>query len=501
MEKSKQQTFRIGTRGSLLAVTQSEITKNLLESETGLQFEIKTIKTQGDIITDKPLWQLEGKDFFTKELDANLLEKNIDLVIHSYKDLGSERPEGIKLGCITKRFYPHDILLIKKSTVNKIPNLDTFIVGTSSPRRITNLEAGLHEFLPHFHGKVEAKNLRGNVNTRIEKLLNDDYHAITLAFAGLERLAHREDSKKVLEELVKDLTFMILPVKEFPPAASQGALALETHEENTFLQQELAKISDQTTIEEIQREREAFQSYGGGCHLAVGVFVRKLQNYFIHFHKGQVDGKQINVKKLEGVDYSPLKGKSVYYLFRDFDFLVEKKATDYKTDDSNIFVTSSHCIGSVEDYNTLWAAGNRTMKKLASKGLWVCGSSEGFGHQEIVEFQKSKLLQIFLKDSKWEVLSHDQAQSEVGPCKPAYTREIREVNDQRVELMLDAEVIYWSSDFQYKTYTQKYPELKNKIHTCGLGKTFKKLTKMGVEVTPVIDMTHLKELTKDDHEL
>ncbi len=82
-----------------------------------------------------------------------------------------------------------------------------------------------------------------------------------------------------------------------------------------------------------------------------------------------------------------------------------------------------------------------------------------------------------------------------------YTREIREVNDQRVELMLDAEVIYWSSDFQYKTYTQKYPELKNKIHTCGLGKTFKKLTKMGVEVTPVIDMTHLKELTKDDHEL
>ena len=68
MEKSKQQTFRIGTRGSLLAVTQSEITKNLLESETGLQFEIKTIKTQGDIITDKPLWQLEGKDFFTKEI-------------------------------------------------------------------------------------------------------------------------------------------------------------------------------------------------------------------------------------------------------------------------------------------------------------------------------------------------------------------------------------------------------------------------------------------------
>src|SRR5690606_15792212 len=95
--------FIIGTRGSLLAVTQCTLIKELLEQRTQKQFELKTMKTQGDQITDKPLWQLEGKDFFTKELDAALLTDEVDLVIHSYKDLGSERPEGITLGAITKR--------------------------------------------------------------------------------------------------------------------------------------------------------------------------------------------------------------------------------------------------------------------------------------------------------------------------------------------------------------------------------------------------------------
>ena len=93
--------YLIGTRGSLLALTQCTQVKNQLEKITGDQFELKVIKTQGDQITDKPLWQLEGKDFFTKELDAALLTGDVDLVVHSYKDLGSDRPEGIKLAAIT----------------------------------------------------------------------------------------------------------------------------------------------------------------------------------------------------------------------------------------------------------------------------------------------------------------------------------------------------------------------------------------------------------------
>ena len=140
--------YIIGTRGSLLALTQCGQIKDELERITGDEFSLKVIKTQGDQIVDKPLWQLEGKDFFTKELDAALLTGDVDMVVHSYKDLGSERPEGIHLAAITKRSFASDILLIKDETISKIKEKKTFIVGTSSPRRIVNIEKNLGEFLP-----------------------------------------------------------------------------------------------------------------------------------------------------------------------------------------------------------------------------------------------------------------------------------------------------------------------------------------------------------------
>ena len=114
---SSPKTYRIGTRGSLLALTQCGQIKDQLEALTQDRFELVVIKTQGDLVTNAPLWQLDGKDFFTKELDAALLAGEIDLVVHSYKDLGSERPSEINLAAITKRTFAHDILLIKKSTV------------------------------------------------------------------------------------------------------------------------------------------------------------------------------------------------------------------------------------------------------------------------------------------------------------------------------------------------------------------------------------------------
>src|SRR3954468_22494027 len=113
-------TYKIGTRGSLLAVTQSTLIKNQLEALSGEKFELVTIKTQGDQITNKPLWQLEGKDFFTKELDEALLAGEVDLVIHSYKDLGSERPEGIKLAAVTERRFAHDVLIIPQKNVEAL---------------------------------------------------------------------------------------------------------------------------------------------------------------------------------------------------------------------------------------------------------------------------------------------------------------------------------------------------------------------------------------------
>lgn len=491
--------YLIGTRGSLLAVTQCEIIKDEMVKRTGASFELKRIKTQGDQITDKPLWQLEGKDFFTKELDAALLTQDVDLVVHSYKDLGSERPEGIKLGCITQRKYPHDILLIRKDVKERLSKTTILNVGTSSPRRIVNIEKSLADYLPVTNCQVKCHTLRGNINTRIEKLVNKEYDAIVLALAGLERLANREDSSKILQDLVATLDFMILPTKDFPPAASQGALAIEHFEENQEIAPILKSVHDERSSEEIKRERKAFAEYGGGCHLAVGVHVKSLHDYYIHLHKGEVDKKEIFEHQLEGYDYTQIKNKKVYYVYSDYDFLINKKpiktSSDYSED--HLFVTSSNCFHNITKTQSLWAAGNRTLRKLNELGYWVHGSAEGFGHQEIENFKNSKALALFSKASQWKVLSHDKASSTIGSVIASYTHELnKEIDSKREQDMLASDIIYWASFIQYETYTKKYPALKDKLHASGLGKTFQVLKEHEIDTIPCIDMNHLKRQTE-----
>jgi hydroxymethylbilane synthase len=489
-------TLTIGTRDSLLAVTQSTLIKNEITELTDLEFELLKIKTQGDQQLDKPLWQLDGKDFFTKELDTLLLSNKIDIVVHSYKDLGSERPEGIELAAITKRDYANDILLIKEENIAKIATKKEFIVGTSSPRRIENSESTLKHFLPKASKNltVTCKMLRGNVNTRIQKLRDDNYDAIILAHAGLERLALREDSKKILTELLDGLNFIILPQKSFPSSASQGALALEMHKDaSQSLREKIKSVHCSKTQLEISSEREIFNSYGGGCHLAVGIHVKQVHDFLIKFTKGVHNDSKINKVELQGHDYADLKGKTSYSVFSTNDFLINKKSIQNKSSGENLYVTGQNCFHNIEKYSSLWSGGSKTTEKLIELGYWVNGSSEGFGHQELNKLKESKSVQIMLKSQDWKVLSHNKADSCVGDVLPSYSHEIlTSYNEQKLNEMLKSDIIYWSSIIQYDNYMKKFPQLKDKIHASGLGKTYSEFIKRGIKPVPFIDMNHLK---------
>ena len=493
--------YRIGTRGSLLALTQCTLIKNEIENLTKKSFELETIKTQGDQIQDKPLWQLEGKDFFTKELDHALLTKEVDLVVHSYKDLGSERPEGIKLQTITKRSFAHDILLMRSEVVNGLEKKEKLIIGTSSPRRTINLQNHLADFLPFCENTtIECKSLRGNVNTRIEKLKSGNYDGIVLALAGIERLASKDDSKEVLKPLLENLNFMILPQMYFPSAASQGALAIECLENaSNELKETLSSVHDELTASEMKRERAAFASYGGGCHLAVGIFTKKLFDFYLQIHRGEVDGKPIVKQVLEGETYDGFKGKKTYEVFGEHDFLISKPKINCSTNGENLFVTSSHCFHAVKkgNYNSLWTAGNRSLKKLISSGHWVNGSSEGLGHSIVDDLRNSKAIQILLKNNDWKVLSHDKADSPVGKNLATYSHKINGSFDSSLEKkLLESEIIYWSSAPQFEAYLEKYPALSSKRHCCGLGKTYGRLKELNIDVTAFIGMKHFREVTK-----
>ncbi len=266
----------IGTRGSDLALWQANHVKAQLE-KLSCEVEIKIIKTQGDQFQHLSFDKMEGKGFFTKEIEAALLNNDIDLAIHSHKDLETSPTQGLVIAAVSPREDPADYLLIDPAAVD---NTLTFsfkksaIIGTSSARRKGLISA--------FRKDVVLKDLRGNVPTRIDKLRQKEYDAILLAGAGLNRL-----QIDLSEFVVKKLD-----PKEFIPAPAQGVLGLQTREKDTELIKIVSQLNDKEIAKIIGFERDVLRSFQGGCQLPLGVYCEKTNDaYHVWGALGQEDGK------------------------------------------------------------------------------------------------------------------------------------------------------------------------------------------------------------------
>lgn len=508
-------TYKIGTRGSLLAVTQSTLIKNQLEQISGHHFELVLIKTQGDQITDKPLWQLEGKDFFTKELDEALLNEQVDLVIHSYKDLGSDRPSGIKLAAVTERTFAQDILLIPNKNIKALAQWSgEMVVGTSSPRRISNLTYALSHYLPG-NPLIKCQTLRGNVNTRIKKLRDGEYHAITLALAGIERLAHTEKSYQELKELLNDINYFVLPQSVFPSAASQGALGIEIKNDRNDggeLLNILSKLSHPKTMEEVSREREAFKNYGGGCHLAIGINVKKINNsQFLHISAGEINGKRIDQKVMEGIKLPTIDPKKKLFIGLPTssqpdivcDEFLKKVPETVSLDLTNqhVFVTSRYCLDTLQSSSApqgLWAAGTKTARELVARGYWVNGTADSLGTHDLKILRDSKALAIMHPNlkSKWCVLTHADSTSDLGDVVGCYTREKKKISLEFELKLKEVAAFYWTSYPQFQTYLEHFPFINKAHHFCGLGKTWQEFSKTKIPITPLASMEDFYQLLR-----
>jgi hydroxymethylbilane synthase len=253
-------TIIIGTRGSDLALWQANFVKDSL-ANIGVDAELKIIKTQGDSILNLRLDKLEGKGFFTKELEEHLLDGSIDLAVHSHKDLPTKHPDGLIIAAVSEREDPSDVILILKDCVDTTKKLSVKhngTVGTSSNRRQSQLLA--------IRPDIEFENLRGNVPTRVQKLRDENYDAIIMAKAGLNRLK-LDLSEFYIEE--------IEPTAELVPAPSQGVLAIQIRETNTQLFDVLQQLNNKAVADEIAIERKVLNLFDGGCHMPLGCYCKK----------------------------------------------------------------------------------------------------------------------------------------------------------------------------------------------------------------------------------
>jgi hydroxymethylbilane synthase len=248
--------IRIGSRGSDLALWQAHHIKKQLET-LGASVTITIIKTKGDAIQDLSFDKIEGKGFFTKEIEEALLTNSIDLAVHSHKDLETNQPEGLEIACVSEREDPADMLLIHPSAYDESQAFNLkkgAIVGTSSARRKAQLVALFDD--------VEIKDIRGNVPTRIQKLEEGQFDAILLAKAGVDRLQINLDKFKTIR----------LDPNVFVPAPAQGVLALQIREADKQLKELLQSINHPEVQEKIEIERSVLRLMKGGCQMPLGVY-------------------------------------------------------------------------------------------------------------------------------------------------------------------------------------------------------------------------------------
>jgi hydroxymethylbilane synthase len=251
-----EKTIRIATRGSRLALWQAHYTQNLLR-DIGIDSELLIVKTKGDAIQDLSFDKIEGKGFFTKEIEDALLRQEADMAVHSMKDLPTTSPEGLVLTAVSYRANPADCLIIHPKAIQEGPLFQLkpgAVVGTSSARR----KAQMLDFRPD----IQLKDIRGNVPTRLDKLRNGDFDAILLAAAGLERL----------EIEPEDLRVVRFNPREFVPAPAQGVLAFQTRTDDVELRRALKRIHRADVAQATNVERKVLQLAGGGCHMPLGVY-------------------------------------------------------------------------------------------------------------------------------------------------------------------------------------------------------------------------------------
>jgi len=249
-------SLRLGTRGSDLALWQARRIAAVIGDRLGLKCEIKIIKTRGDRIQDVAFRKMEGKGFFTKELQDALVENRIDLVVHSLKDLPTDEPDGLEIAAIPERADPADMVLALPGRLDPT-HADPLglpagtILGTSSLRRAAQALV--------CNSGIEVRALRGNVPTRVRKLRDGGYDAILLAAAGVRRL---------------DLDLGGLECRELAPevmlpAPGQGALAIETRAGDPATRR-LPELNDRRIARCVEAERRLLELLGGGCHLPLG---------------------------------------------------------------------------------------------------------------------------------------------------------------------------------------------------------------------------------------
>ncbi len=504
----------LGGRSSLLSRLQiSLVAKQLKKLSPNLELKFLFKKSIADQNLNLPLWQTPTKGAFSYEFTELLLQKKIDIVVHSYKDLALEAQKGIEVLPVLNREDQRDLLLFKKSAIKDFTQKKTeqkhkILIYTSSLRRMFLLDGFLQKAFPQKmqNCHIEFASIRGNIISRLEKLIQLPGHGLVLSKAALDRLLLNNTSdlfftKEILQEdelaiahkkisaVLNQCEFMVLPLSLCPNAPAQGSLAIEIRKEDIQLYQLLHQLCEPMNLRTSRKERDHLANFGGGCHQKIGIACLERSYGNMQYMRGFDDNNKksffkknfvstfiINSKqktckenKLNQVTSTSDMKKAWPLISESLNFKRKTLSIDITLQPRHAWISRSEAWPENWDNQSnktkvIWAAGIRTLFSLAQRGLWVHGCSDGLGEQE-----EPKIDLLIGEKPSFIKLTHQKKTGRSNlPILSSYELEI----EKNIPDIRDRNYFFWKSGSQFDVVTAKYPEILQAEHSCGPGLTF-----------------------------
>lgn len=484
--------LKIAARQSDLARLQAyRVREALLQHHPHFEIEFHFRESLGDKNLTDPLWKIPQKGVFTEDFFQDLVEGKCDLVVHSWKDLATEEKKETFVAATLPRADERDILLLKSEHFDQIRSSKKIRLFTSSPRRLFHLPQFCREFLPLGIQECEFESVRGNIPTRVRKLLEQpQIDGLVMAKAALDRLLFSdypdmEATRKFLKDSFEKLHWSVIPLSISPPAPAQGALAIEIRRDRKDLLELLSPLNHPSTFFEATTEREELARYGGGCHQKIGISSKRLKWGDLSTASGEHQSeifyrRSFRPRKTLGERFSSEKCLSL-----KSEDLFSSEPLNYKLPEDLTAIEVSkvpHDLESLKNFKGLiWTSGLETWKKLVRDKIWVHGSQESLGEAGLPRPKSNYVTQLawgklthstkisYLKT--WSSKTSGEGEAPLSPI-PSYELKMKSPMDPKVLAKIrDSSCYFWRSYSLFLKAIELHPEILEKTHCCGLGQT------------------------------
>jgi len=457
--------IRLLSRASALARLQTALVERALRTaHPHLDVQSLTRTSAGDQDQTSPLWKLPDKGAFTADISRALVDGDADVAVHSFKDLPTEMPAGTCIAGALPRADARDVLVMRKAAVTARP--EALRILSSSPRRAWLLGDTLPSLLPWPVRHVEAVPVRGNIETRLKKLVEGEDHGLVVAKAALDRLLGFgppfDHEAAVVRTRLDQCQWMVLPMREFPWAPAQGAIALEIPEHRSDRHQLLTPILCESTTASVHRERQILNDHGGGCHQALGAAtIERPYGRVVSIRSRDrgvstwtlEGGRQVFPRAAEDAVW-PRRNEGVPAI-RTSMAVAQPSGDAFRVSRADALPTT----WSLPEAAIVWAAGSATWRRLATRGVWVNGCADGLGDDQdpAVDLLAGRTLE-------WINLTHDRASR--PDALATYHVEVPLPDD-----LASRSHFYWTSGELFRRAIDRWPSIKHGWHGSGPGRT------------------------------